>query len=305
MRAKWNLLRTDSGSSNAAESSNANTCAQGSNQADLHDILHSSSIQLATVPEQPTRQQRLQQCSNDATVLEPIPAPQQGSAASAGEVAACPICGIKLPMQELTLHVEQELANLEEDNSTSAAPVKKDNTPKERHVVCGGVAPSKHHIPTGSSTLSHNYKASKPAAVQKSQKASLALTHAMTNVQLTYNIRCRFWCLVETTPRRSPIPINPESPDPLCLFLITILAVLELGYAPIIQDSQLYMHIEECSYRPLGSFTISALSWRQLPLSTAGVKHSCVMQDCDMLGLEAEANPATLWHGRGIISLGR
>ena len=140
---------------------------------------------VAAVPEQPTRQKRLQQCSNDATILESIPAPQQGSAASAGEVAACPICGIKLSMQELTLHLEQELANLEEDNSTSAAPVKQDNTPKERHVACGGVAPSKHHIPTGSSTLSHNYKASKPAAVQKSQKASLALTHAMTNVQLT------------------------------------------------------------------------------------------------------------------------
>lgn len=166
---------------------------------------------VAAVPEQPTRQQRLQQCSNDATILEPIPAPQQGSAASAGEVAACPICGIKLPMQELTLHVEQELANLEEDNGTSAAPVQKDNTPKERHVVCGGVAPSKHHIPTGSSILSH--KASKPAAVQKSQKASLALTR---NDQCTTDLQYQVQVLVlggDHTKAQSN-PDQPRKPRP-------------------------------------------------------------------------------------------
>lgn len=31
----------------------------------------------------------------------------------------------------------------------------------------------------------------------------------------------------------------------------------------------------------------------------------CAVQDCDMLGLEGEAEPATLWHGVGTVSLGR
>lgn len=63
MRAKWNLLRTANGSSNAADTGNVTsmgqvandqTYAPGSNQADLHGTLHSTAFQLATVPEQPT-----------------------------------------------------------------------------------------------------------------------------------------------------------------------------------------------------------------------------------------------------------
>ena len=221
---------------------------------------------VVAVSEQSTQQAHLQQCSNDAGILKPSDATQQGIAVSAVEVAACPICGIKLPIQALTLHVEQELLTLEEDISNSAVSEHKKNTSTQRHVVCGGVVPSKQHIPSGS-MLSQKYKASQPAAVHKSQKASLALSYAAAHVQLPDNMNCRFWCLVGTTPRRSPTMINPGSPDPLCLSLITILAVLEAGYASFI-----------ATYTPICIMGYVLTDWKHHHSSAVSVATSVTLQ---------------------------
>lgn len=91
-------------------------------------------------------------------------------ATAAADLAACPICGLCLPMKELAIHVEQELSVAEP--SGSAKPVLQSATLKQdKHANRSATSAHRFHA---ANDQHQKHKHSKSAALQPSKKASTA-----------------------------------------------------------------------------------------------------------------------------------
>lgn len=110
-------------------------------------------------------QQQVQQCSNKAESSSPATAPDL-KAAAPSTIAACPICSLRLPIHELTLHIEQELtAAAEQDDSNghvASAQLNQDEYASHAAVPC-----EMHYM---ASKRSRKHQNSKPAAANQHNK---------------------------------------------------------------------------------------------------------------------------------------
>ena len=119
-------------------------------------------------------QQQLQRCSITGAAAFPAAAPKQEGSKSTATTAACPICGLELPLLALQQHVEQELSAVTDNDSITSMPATcpEQEWQRQSHAVTAGIL---DRLPDVGHNKVHRAKckAQPPlAASQKAQKVS-------------------------------------------------------------------------------------------------------------------------------------